>query len=428
MMKKLLFENLGLKLLALVFACVVWFLVVNVNNPVITKTISGIQVEITNAEYVESLGLSASASDAGTVSVTLSGNRSEIEPLTKENVSAIADLTQIISLDADPIMVPVKVTVNGMDNLNASVYPGNVKISLEQTVSETFIVTPSTQGTTPANTNYEVGRLDASRESITITGPKSMIGIIDKVIAPVDARNLISDTTVQSQLEIYDKNGVRLTDTEMSSLKFPDGGDSVLVTVNIWDVKKDVILSASTVGTPASGYKVGDIKVTPSTINLTGTPGALSEISGNGNVFEIDPSFLDVSGLKKNVEIKVDLTEMMGDDIRVAEGGNSTVIVSVSIVPQDSRVFTIPVTSIRQDNLQEGNAAVFSIDSVKVLVRGDDDDLANLSESDIILSIDLGNKSAGTYENEAVTVSLPDGCSLVEPISINYDVVVTQNQ
>ena len=48
--------------------------------------------------------------------------------------------------------------------------------------------------------NAESGR-------ITITGPASLIGIIDRVMASVDVSTLVSDTSVETNLEIYDKNG-----------------------------------------------------------------------------------------------------------------------------------------------------------------------------------------------------------------------------
>ena len=54
-MKKWL-NNPGLKITALVFAILIWLIIVNVNDPIMTRTINSVPVRVVNASYVESLG------------------------------------------------------------------------------------------------------------------------------------------------------------------------------------------------------------------------------------------------------------------------------------------------------------------------------------------------------------------------------------
>ena len=51
-MKKSLTNNIGLKLLAFLFAFMLWLLVVNIDDPVDTKTFDSIPVTIEHAEVV----------------------------------------------------------------------------------------------------------------------------------------------------------------------------------------------------------------------------------------------------------------------------------------------------------------------------------------------------------------------------------------
>lgn len=44
-MKKKIFNNIGLKILALLIAIIVWWVVMNIDDPLVKKTISGINVE-----------------------------------------------------------------------------------------------------------------------------------------------------------------------------------------------------------------------------------------------------------------------------------------------------------------------------------------------------------------------------------------------
>ena len=51
-MKEILKNNLGLKLLAFLFASLLWLIVVNIDNPVVSKTFSGIPVIVEHSELL----------------------------------------------------------------------------------------------------------------------------------------------------------------------------------------------------------------------------------------------------------------------------------------------------------------------------------------------------------------------------------------
>jgi len=71
-MKNTVFRNPGLKLVSLFAAYVVWFLIMNISNPVTIRTISNVPVNISNASYIESQNLSYRIADGfDTISVTV---------------------------------------------------------------------------------------------------------------------------------------------------------------------------------------------------------------------------------------------------------------------------------------------------------------------------------------------------------------------
>ena len=217
-MKKWL-NNPGLKITALVVAILIWIIIVNVNDPIMTRTINNVPVHILNGSYVESLGDAYKIRDGyDTISVRVRGNRSVVEPLTAEDITAHADLTEIVSLDSDPITVPVRVTASGVSSNNLTPIPTAIEIDLEELISADFVITGTAQGT-PAD-GYEVGKLIPNVEKVTITGPATIINIIDRVEAPVDVTSLAVDATRSTALIIYDKNGSELTESQLSYLKF----------------------------------------------------------------------------------------------------------------------------------------------------------------------------------------------------------------
>ena len=51
-MKDKLIDNLGLKVIALLFAVVLWLLVVNINDPIESRTFSNIKVNVLHEEKI----------------------------------------------------------------------------------------------------------------------------------------------------------------------------------------------------------------------------------------------------------------------------------------------------------------------------------------------------------------------------------------
>ena len=95
-MKNKLTNNLSLKILAVVVAILVWMIVVNVSDPIIESTYSGVQVEILNGDLINQNNQTYEVlNDSNTISVTVMAKRSINDLLGKENIRATADMTEL---------------------------------------------------------------------------------------------------------------------------------------------------------------------------------------------------------------------------------------------------------------------------------------------------------------------------------------------
>ena len=91
-MKKRLTNNWGLKLFSIIFAILLWLVVVNVDNPVKTNTFDNIPVKLQNTNLVTDEGLVYEVLDStDTVTVSVSAPRSYLELLSKDDIVAVAD-------------------------------------------------------------------------------------------------------------------------------------------------------------------------------------------------------------------------------------------------------------------------------------------------------------------------------------------------
>ena len=255
-MTKKLLSNIPLKLMSVVIGIVVWLLVVNIDDPIVSDTITGVTVTIKNESYVESARLMCLVEeDQDIVSVTVKGKRSVVDNIKATDIKAVADLTQITDMRTTPVMVPISVSCPGISPANIKSDPLNMSISLDDMMTQEFLVTVSSGESTPGK-GYDIGSLTASPEKIKITGPQSLIQKIDKVIATVNLDGKTEDAVLLADLKIIDKNQEELKPRQMEYLKFNNTDQSVSVSVDLWKVKNDIELNAGYVGYPADGYKV----------------------------------------------------------------------------------------------------------------------------------------------------------------------------
>ena len=132
-MKKSLMNKFTLKILSLLIAMLIWLLVVNVQDPITTEIFTDIPVTFVNESYIEKSGkLALMVEGKDTVNVRVRGENSIIRNMSKDNITAVADLTQIIDMTTQPIMVPVTVTCPGIKDKNVEVTPRNIPITIEE--------------------------------------------------------------------------------------------------------------------------------------------------------------------------------------------------------------------------------------------------------------------------------------------------------
>ena len=123
-MKDLLTKNIGLKLLAFLIAFILWLVVVNYDDPVMSTTFSGIVVDIQNVESLTDIGKVYEVKNGSNIiSVTVTGKRSVVESISKENIVATADLTKMSIMDTVEIQLSTNKNFSQLDSINPTAIP-----------------------------------------------------------------------------------------------------------------------------------------------------------------------------------------------------------------------------------------------------------------------------------------------------------------
>lgn len=421
MKKKKITDNLSLKIMSVAVAVVVWLIVVNIDNPVGTNYYTITNVELINKEYVESsdtIGkMCMPEENQDTVRVAITADKKTRDKIRVSDISAVADLQQAVSLDTNPVMVPITVTcsVSGIGPGDIKVTPQNLSVNLDEKETQEFVVNV-TRGDIKPGKDYEVGSLTANPEKVRITGPKSLVNKIDKVNAAIELNGKTQDFTQEVTLSIIDKNQEALSDSEMNSLRIENNAQ-VIVTAKLWKIRQGVKISAGYVGTPAEGYQAGMIKTVPDTISVAGSTEGLETLAANDNVITIPSESIDISGESSDVEKKISLKDLLPDNVKLTSDSSEDVWVTVSILPEGSREFSFPTKEIEVKNKPDDLQVTFETAQIAIRIKLDSKDLDDLDVTkDIKASIDLEDKEEGNYE-VPVTVSLPDGYEIVENVS-----------
>ncbi len=416
-MKRKVTENIPLKIMSILVGILVWLLVVNIDDPIRTVSHVVTDVELVNVAYIDNEGLMCMPDeDQQSVRVHITGKRKTVEKIRTQDIHAVADLQQALSLETDPVMVPITVTCDGISASNIEITPRNLKIHLQRKMTQEFAVSVASGDTKPA-TGFEIGTLTSSPEKIQITGPTSLINRIGVVSAGIDVNGAQEDVTKTVTPVLYDKNGDRFTETQMRYLNFSD----VRVTARLWKIRSNVNLKGDYTGEPAEGYYVDSVITVPDVVSVAGNKNALETLTANGNSIEIPAENIDISGKTEDYEQKVTITGILPEGLKLISGSSEDVWVRVLILPVGSEAYRIPTSMISVLHQPEGMQSAFVTDRIEVRIRKLQESLPDLKEEEIGFSIDLADMKEGSYELP-VEVNLPRGYELVEDVKAEITV------
>lgn len=406
-MKKRLTNNLALKLAALVFAFLLWLIVVNEIDPVERRTYSNVVVTMLHDELILNKGNTYRIVNGNTATVTVTAKRSILEKITPEAIRATADIKDI-QLSS---FVPIEVAIGGFEGeyRSATALPNNVEIKIESSKSTKFPINVETIGT--LQDGYVLGNLVAQPETVQISGPKSLIGRIEKVVARVDINGISSDSILEAELVLYDGGGNVIDQT---SLETNIGGDKKvrvkveLLSTKIVEVKADV-----TGISPEIGYKIGDVTCEPQRISIAGLEEDIADI----NEITISSDMLLADNINEKTEETIDISSALPENIRLANENEKNVVVTIRVEKAGVKTFEVPINSITKNNVKAGYKIDFgNIQEIMLHFTGDDAALEALTLEQVEkrVSIDLKDCTEEKSYTVPVTVNLPTGVSMAE--------------
>lgn len=414
-MKEKLTNNLGLKLISVGLAIILWIIVVSIDDPVITRTFSGIEVEVLNADAVTSQGKTYEILDgSNNIAVSVSAKRSILEKISKDYIKATADLKEMTILNS----AAINVRTTRYSDMITSITPltKNLKLAVEDLDKKQLSITVETIGN-PAK-GYVVGNNSPSVNITTVTGAASKVSRISRAVATVDVSGRTSNIRTGAEVVLYDGNGDPVNSSSVSvSVR------EIVVDVDILETK-EISVSAAVSGTTAEGFAyTGLVSVDPETVLVAGS----GTVFNNLESIVIPAEDISIDGITEDKSFVLNITDYLPSGIRLADSGyDGSVTVTVYVGKLENALIDIPTSNIFIDNIPEGFTVSFADGSgtKRVEVQGLNEVLTNLDASTIMGSIDASAMTprepvegeeglhAGSYD-AYVKWNMPPGVTVV---------------
>ena len=370
-------RNIGLKIVALIFAILLWAYVLVALNPVRTKSISGVTITMEGYTDLLSRNLILVNSDLGLANVEVSATITNHADLDASRVNARASLGTITS--AGTYRLPLSVTVQSNLGTVARVDPRTVTLEVDNLIIKTVPVKLELTGTLPEG--YEITG-ESMASTITIEGAARYVDPAVRAVATVDLTDRTENVEESVNVTFYDKD-----DNELTVVTRSRNTPSVTVRLSLSAYKRVNVQQA--VSLSDDTYYSLSSEVTPSSVVIYGTSEALAAVDS------IPTQSLVLR--PEEAVVSRELSLILPDGITLKRGQSSTVTLSASVTEkQGERTLEVPITYVhlRNDMVIADGAPTY----VNVIAEGPLRQVEQLSPDFFTVQVDLANYGPGAWE------------------------------
>ena len=193
-------NDAALKLVSLVLATCTWFFVKGVTSD--WRLIEGVPLEVKAKS-----GLTVLQTSASTVNVTVRGTREDVRQVSRQDLSAVVDLTH----DDRVGPITVKLTPRSVRHSRrvqvSEIDPAEVTVNVDEMIERELPVQPQFGGELPPNLSVE--RVVTQPETVKVKGPKAVLN------------NMTSATTLP--IDVTGRRTSFRERVELTPLAFPEG-------------------------------------------------------------------------------------------------------------------------------------------------------------------------------------------------------------
>lgn len=388
-------NKLVVPIICLLISIGLWVYVTNVENKTRTTEISKIPVELVNSETLTSSKLALTPGQDLYVTLKVEGNTNDINKIKKSDFKVQVDLSEYAWKKGEnkvPVSIvdyPITVSIRNTNTLT-------VTINIEDMVEKTMPIT-SNISITPKS-GYFASEPTITPEEVKVTGAESLVNQVSKLVISDNKEGVYEDIIENYEIKPVDGNGnevvgVNLSvDTAEAEIKVSKG--------------KSVKINVATVGQLPDTMKLKSIESSRKTVEIIGPTEILDSIN------ELSTTPIDLSSITGNQD--VNLSVIIPDGVSVAQG-EEMLTARVNVISMTTKEFSVKLNI---TGVTDGLNVLPDKENIKVIIKGFEDELSNVTEENIITSLDVSTyKEEGTFDAEPkVTLKDLNGDFSVESV------------
>lgn len=388
-------------ILAIVLAVGVWLYVINVENPTGTVPIRDIPVSLVGEDSLAERGLMVTDQSRDSVNLKLSGRRKTLMKLNRKNLTLELDVSTITSEGEHTISCRASFPNNiGTDNVSVSDWEDlRVTVTVEKQETKEIPVRGEFIGTEAEN--CLAGAVSTDPETITLTGPAEALDGVSYALATIGGKE-VSDTITETASVVLMGPGSKPASRKNITL------DQETVDVTV-PVRQVVALPLTVTLTGGDTTSAADVTVDISPKNLTVVKEAGADLPQSISLGEIDLS-----------NVLADTSYALPHPPAGRRGGpgdQEVRFATVSLSFDKVKARQLETKQITFTNVPKGWKASLVNATLSVWVRGDPEQVENLSADQIQVTVDLSKAATeDELQRAAAKVTLKEGAG--EKVSI----------
>ena len=370
-------------LLSLAVAFALWLYVTNNVSIEDDNTFYNIPVVMESETVLNERNLMVTAVSTNSVSLNLSGARSDLNKLDSSKLAAKVDLSQITEPGEK---IALSYTISYPSDVSPSAFtvgnknPGAIYVNVDyRRVAEIPVVIKWT-GNRSEDYIYDTENAVLDSNTVTISGPAAVVDTIDHARVEIDLTEQVESISQNYRYTLCDIEGNPV--------------DAEQITTNLEEVRlemqiqriREIRLAADVIYGGGANESNTTVTISPETIRVSGGEAVLAEL---GDTFTI--CSVNLADLDKNTEQKYTIT--LPDGVTNQTGVNE-VTVSIRFSGLKTREFTID--NFEAINVPEGLSAEIINANLAIKVRGPEAEIAALKEENIRAVVDFANAEVGT--------------------------------
>lgn len=390
--RKYVLQNLGIKIAAVLFAMIIWGVVLTTQNPSRSKTIQDVPVNFSNEYELHSRELVVRGKplqEHGAISVRVNTPITNYRDFTKDNLNATVNLNNIAAPGAYSLPINVS-TVRSSGSVVDTYTPDKLDVEIDTLMTKSVPVEAVYEGSLPEGYYADVSNEWLSESSIEISGPRQDARQVTKAVCRIQLNGRVKSYKDALELYLLDENG-----NEIDSSLFIGVLPTVTVTLPIYARKTvpiDVERSLLGADNLAPNYELVAATAIPETLDIIGDEAVLAGID------YITVEGIDVTGRKESLHDRRAINEPEGI-VKILNSNLNLdeieVFVDIREI-QTERVFTDVPIQFRE--LGRGLRATLSEETTNISVQGRISLVEFLERNEIEAYVDLKDLKEGKYE------------------------------